>query len=155
MAATHTDRTLAKQVMTADPICVGPGDAVREVARIFDENSISGAPVVDMQDRLIGIVSKTDILHRALVGPSGSRPSSFFELMAEGLDSDTDLDAGNLGIVEEVMSAEAVTATPEEPAASLARRLAKERVHRIVVVDDTNHPIGIITALDVLNVFPG
>ena len=55
------------EVMTNDPVCLSGGETVAEVARLFDANEISGAPVVDGLHRLIGVVSRTDLIHRAAV----------------------------------------------------------------------------------------
>jgi CBS-domain-containing membrane protein len=48
-----------------------------------------------------------------------------------------------------------VTANAEEPIAAVARRMADERVHRIIVVDKSRHVLGIVTSLDLLKEFPG
>jgi CBS domain-containing protein len=42
----------------------------------------------------------------------------------------------------------------DETIEKVARRMADERVHRVIVVDAGGHPVGILTALDVLSVFP-
>jgi CBS domain-containing protein len=110
--------------------------------------------VVDASGRLIGVVSKTDILHRALEGPVGSRPGSFFERLAEGFNLDTDMSPESLGTVDELMSPDPITATPEEPVVTVARRMAENGIHRVIVVDRSGGPIGIVTALDALRVFP-
>jgi CBS domain-containing protein len=155
MSTTAKTRTLcARDIMTRDPVCVMGGDSLRELARIFDANGISGAPVIDAQGRLIGVVSKTDVLHRALEGPLGSRPGSFFEGIAEGFGSGTGIDPEDLGVVDEFMTTDLITAQPDETVTTIAHRMAREGVHRIIVIDPGNHPIGIVTALDVLKVFP-
>jgi hypothetical protein len=55
-------------VMTTNVITVGPDTSVQEVARILSERGISGVPVVDADDRLIGILSEGDLLHRVETG---------------------------------------------------------------------------------------
>ena len=66
----------------------------------------------------------------------------------------TDLDIEDLGVVEDFMSDDPVTARPEESVGVVAHRMAEERVHRVVVIDDRDQPIGIVTTLDLLKVFP-
>ncbi len=154
MTVTGSKRLCVKDVMSHNPISIGAGDSVRELARILDSNEISGVPVVDGQDRLIGIVSKTDLLHRLLEGPLGSRPGTSFEQMAEGLATGTDFDLSSLGTVEEFMSTDVISAVPGQPVSDAAHKMAGNGVHRVVVVDEGNHPIGMVTALDVLRVFP-
>ena len=105
-------------------------------------------PVVDPLERVIGVVSRTDLLHRCVEGPLGSRPGSFLSSIAEGLCGQIDIET--LGVVSEFMSPEPVIATPDEPAGAVARRMIDERVHRVIIVDGENHLLGIVTSLDML-----
>ncbi|MHC4768078.1 MAG: CBS domain-containing protein [Planctomycetota bacterium] len=145
---------LVKDVMTADPICIGADTSARELARILESNGISGVPVVDSLHRIIGVASKTDLLRRCVEGPLGSRPGSFFESLAEGLGTGTDMDPEELGVVEDFMTTEPVTCRPDEGLGVVARRMAEENVHRIIVVDQRRHVVGIVTSLDLLREFP-
>ena len=58
----------AMDVMTPDVITVGPDTAVQAVAKLLCERGISGVPVVDAADQLVGIVSEGDLLHRVETG---------------------------------------------------------------------------------------
>jgi CBS domain-containing protein len=145
---------LVGDIMTPDPICVGADTSARELARILESNEISGVPVVDSLHRIIGVASKTDLLRRCVEGPLGSRPGAFFESLAEGLDTGTDLHPEELGTVEEFMTTEPVTGRPDERLGVVARRMAEENVHRIVVVDKRRHVVGIVTSLDLLRQYP-
>jgi CBS-domain-containing membrane protein len=55
-------------VMTTNVITVSPDSSVQEVAKILSERGVSGVPVVDAQNRLVGIVSEGDLLHRVETG---------------------------------------------------------------------------------------
>jgi CBS domain-containing protein len=143
-----------KDVMTRNPVCVGPATSAQELAEILEGNDISGVPVLDVQERLMGVVSKTDLIHRALDGPLGSAPETFFSALAGGLADGTHLDPNDMGGVEDFMSLDPVTADPDEPVSVVARRMAEEGVHRAVVIDDRRHVIGVVTTLDILRVFP-
>jgi CBS domain-containing protein len=144
-----------EDVMTANPICVSGDMDVQELARVFDENEVSGAPVVDGQDRLIGVVSRTDVLHRCLEGPPGARPgSSFLQSLDEVTRVRHEETASELGTVDDFMTTDVVTAKPDESVRTVAHRMAQEKVHRIVVVDGQRQPLGVVTTLDVLRVFP-
>jgi CBS domain-containing protein len=139
--------------MTSNPVRVSCATTVRELARLLAANEVSGVPVVDALDRVIGVVSKTDLLHRCVEGPVGSRPG-ILESLAEGLSSGTEIDPDELGTVEEFMTPDPITASPDEPIGVVARRMAEEGVHRVVVIDETRHVLGIVTSLDVLTAFP-
>ncbi len=140
-------------IMTANPLCISPDTPARDLARMLEGNDISGVPVVDGLNRVIGVVSKTDLLRRVVEGPQGSSRESFFEALAEGL-TDDDRYPDNLGNVEEFMTPSAVTAALDDSIGTVARRMADDGVHRVVVVDDERQVLGIVTSLDVLRVFP-
>ena len=52
------------------------------------------------------------------------------------------------------MSLDPVTAEPDEPVGLVALRMAEEQVHRAIVVDEQRRVIGVVTALDLLKIFP-
>jgi CBS domain-containing protein len=47
---------------------VKPSTTVEEAAQLFLEKGISAAPVVDSQQRLVGLISEGDLLHRVEAG---------------------------------------------------------------------------------------
>jgi len=57
----------AKEIMTAPPICVGEETSVFEIARIFAEKRINRVPVTDRNGKLVGIVSRADIVRYSFV----------------------------------------------------------------------------------------
>lgn len=52
----------AEDLMTAPPVTVGPSDFVADAARLMYERRVKRLPVVDSDGRLIGIVSRVDVL---------------------------------------------------------------------------------------------
>jgi len=58
----------AMDVMTTDVITVDPETTVQSLATLLAERGISGAPVVDTDGRLVGVISEGDLLHRAEIG---------------------------------------------------------------------------------------
>jgi CBS domain-containing protein len=49
------------EVMTEDPIAVNPETGLREAAMLMIENKIGGLPVVDEQNRVVGIITESDL----------------------------------------------------------------------------------------------
>ncbi len=77
----------AMDVMTTNVITVSPDTSVQELAKTLSERGISGVPVVDAENRLVGIVSEGDLLHRVETGTergpdrrNGRRRSWWLEL---------------------------------------------------------------------------
>lgn len=54
----------AKEIMTREVITVEPDLSVKQLARVLVTNKISGAPVVDAQEKLVGIVTEKDLIER-------------------------------------------------------------------------------------------
>ena len=52
----------ASQIMTRDPIVVGPKDSIFKAIKIFNRNVISCIPVVNEQEQPVGIISWRDVL---------------------------------------------------------------------------------------------
>lgn len=145
----------ARDVMSTPPITVPASAGVREVATLLDENEISGAPVVDDQERPIGVVSRTDLLRLLIEGGPGRRPdATFLDLIAADSPSELSVDVEEMGTAEEFMSPEPVTVALDASLAEIARKMADERVHRVIVVDGDRRVVGVVTTLDVLAKFP-
>ncbi|MEX2217553.1 MAG: CBS domain-containing protein [Phycisphaerales bacterium] len=140
-----------RDVMTVDPVCVSPSTTIRELARTLENNEISGAPVVDQEGRVVGVVSKTDLIRRCSEGTDELPPAYLFEVLREqGDENDEEVIREPLVCVEDFMTADPVTVPPESPASSAARLMCERRIHRLVVVDGDRFPIGIVTTLDLL-----
>jgi CBS domain-containing protein len=154
MNAKAKSRTAAciKDVMTKNPVTVDPSTTARELARILTDNEISGVPVVNGEERVIGVVSRTDLLQWIVTGGLGVSPDDWFDRLAAGKPGERRPE--DMGIVEDFMSTEAVTAGPEEAVSTVAARMAQERIHRVIVVDEKGFLLGIVTSLDLLRVFP-
>ncbi len=147
----------ARDVMTPDPVCVSPSTTIRELARIFEENEVSGAPVVDKEGKVIGVVSKTDLIRRCAQGTDDIPPAYLFEVLNE---QETDEDETSevmpepLVCVEDFMTEDPLMVAPDVSAGKVARMMHESRVHRVIVADEEQFPIGIITSLDLLAEFP-
>jgi len=144
-------RLRARDVMTPEPICVESGAPIEEAARLLEESGISGAPVMDASGRVIGVISKTDIIERFLQAPGPERPPAYlYELLSEEMDDEFNVEERIPINVDEFMSEDPITASPDEPLSALARRMVEQRVHRVIVVDQQGFPVGVVTTLDML-----
>ncbi len=70
----------AKDVMTRNVITVKPDTPVTKIATLLVEHHISAVPVVDEENRVLGIVSEGDLMRRPETGTEGRR-SWWLELM--------------------------------------------------------------------------
>jgi CBS domain-containing protein len=148
-----TTRLTAGDIMMPEPVCVERSTRVRELARVFEEHAISGAPVLDSEGRVVGVVSKTDLIRRcAQPAEAGEAPAYLFEVLREGArgERSSDVMPEPLVCVEDFMTTEPLVVSPDEPALNVGRLMVETRVHRVIVVDTEHFPVGIITTLDMI-----
>jgi CBS domain-containing protein len=119
--------TVVSDLMTSTVVTVSPITSMGRVLEILESHAISAVPVVD-EGRLIGIVSTTDLV----------------PVVAMHMNNDHEL------FVKDVMHSPVLTTTPSSPIEEAGRRMAAGRVHRLVVVDDRERVVGILSARDVL-----
>lgn len=149
MGSLH-DEFRAQDIMSPEPVCVSPATHIKELGRLLEANDISGAPVVDPQGRVIGIVSRTDLLRACTVGTSTVPPAYLYETLGEQGEEDAELLPEASVCVQDFMTEDPVTVGLDTPVSRIARLMHERRYHRVIVVDEEAFPLGIITSLDVL-----
>jgi CBS domain-containing protein len=151
-----TQKTVAREIMSREPVCAELGMSIRAVARLFEENEISGAPVVDTQGRVVGVVSRTDLIRRYTEGDADYDPQYLIELFGgEEEDDGSGPMPERLITVDDFMTSDPITAHPTTPVQMLAAKMVQSRVHRVVIVDDQRFPVGIVTSLDLVKALAG
>ncbi len=124
-------RTVA-DLMTADPVSLREDATIAEAITFLTERGISGAPVIDVAGRPVGVLTESDLMVHAR-----ERPAAFGT-------------AEDRAIVRDVMTPAVFTLRPEAPAATVIEHMRALNVHRLFVVDDDGVLVGVVTALDVL-----
>jgi CBS domain-containing protein len=138
-----------EDVMTTEVRTVRSDTRLKEAAEILTERHISGLPVVDGEDHVVGVLSEGDILFKET---GGQEKESFLDrwlaLPLAGLNEK--LAARTVG---EAMTAPAVTIGAKRPLAEAANSMINEGVNRLPVVDDERRLIGIVTRADLVRAF--
>jgi IMP dehydrogenase len=117
----RTDELIIRRedVVTADP-----EQTVRQVDEMMEREGVSGAPVVDEDDRVLGIISGTDI-----------RPY---------------LEVGEHDAVREAMTDEVITASTDVTARDALELMYEHKIERVPIVDEENHLTGLVTMQGIL-----
>jgi len=110
----------AEALIIRDVVKVRPESTVEELLRLMDEHSIHGLPVVEEEDRLVGIVTWRDV-----------------RLADQGLR------------VEDVMTREVVTAGEDITLEEAKRVLHRHRIEKLPIVDEAGRVRGLITMRDI------
>lgn len=122
--------------------------SVRDAIRVLHEARVGGAPVVDENDRIVGIFSLTDAA-RALSG-GGRAEDSFYEpaALVTLIHEKVDFEPGDVPI-SGVMSRRVLSVRPDAPIAEAAAQMVEHGVHRLLVLAEGGTLRGVLSALDV------
>jgi len=138
-------------IMTREVATVTPETPIEHLCDLFRERRITGAPVVDSEGHLVGIVSKDDVLFRGRVAATGRRqPPDIKTLFSSGF---VGFDQGSDGptTVSEIMTREVLSASEDSTVDDVCRLMWEKRIHRVPIVRGALL-IGIVSALDLCRV---
>lgn len=131
-----------RNVMQTNVITVPVGATYEEVARILHTNSITGAPVVDAEGRLVGIVSVKDLFR--ILFPFYSSYYDNPELYTDFESREHKIDEVKYKHVEGFMAANPVTVDPDCPVMRAGAIMLAKKVHRLPVVHN-GRLVGLVT----------
>ena len=137
----------AMDVMTTGVITVDPDTSVQAVAKLLFERGISGVPVVDAADRLVGIVSEGDLLHRVETGTervAGRRRSWWLDTIASDQELARDYVKSHGRTAKDVMTREVIAVTEATDLAEVAMLLETKRIKRVPVLHE-GKLVGIVS----------
>jgi len=114
-------------LMTRSVVTLSPDETLSQAADTLASLNVSGAPVCDGEQRLVGVFSKSDLVGRLIEGrldPSAK--------------------------VGEHMSTVPVTLRPDDDVRKATDIMAERSIHRLVIVDADERVVGILSPLDIL-----
>ena len=141
----------ARDVMVAPVITVKPSTTVKEVAELFLEKRISAAPVIDSQEKLVGIVSEGDLLHRVEAGTERHR-SWWLEGFIGNDTLATEYVKAHGRKVSDVMTRKVITASPQTPLHEVATLMEKNAIKRVPILEN-GQLVGIVSRADIVRAF--
>jgi CBS domain-containing protein len=133
----------ASDVMTSNVISVTPDMTVREVARVFVDNGISGAPVLDPDGHVAGMISEGDLLRRSEIGTDERARTSWLDLWFASHEA-RDYIKTHAVKVREVMTSNVVTVQPEAQLGEVAGILETRHIKRVPVMK-AGQLVGIVS----------
>jgi CBS domain-containing protein len=141
---------LAAADLMSDTVVVIPkAMSLRGAAHLLSQDHISGAPVVDLDGRCIGVLSATDFLSWADQGLGAARrraePSCAHSVW-QVIDPET-VPKEEVGAY---MTPDPVMVPPGTSIAHLARMMTDAHIHRIIVVDKKGRPVGVVSSTDIV-----
>jgi CBS domain-containing protein len=145
------DELKVREIMTSPVITVKPETTVRELADILAQNKISGVPVVDAEDRMLGMVSEADVIVQDA--------DLHFPYYIQFLESVIYLQSVHKfeerfrkafgSKVSEIMTEDVVSVAPDQTVREVATLMADRNVNRVPVAED-GRLVGIVTRGDIV-----
>jgi CBS domain-containing protein len=141
----------AKEIMTQDVITVVTSTTVEDLARVLVEHKISGTPVVDEQDDLIGIVTENDLIrkNRKFHIPTIVRLFDAFIMLESKSRIEREIKEMAAVTVEDLYRKEVVTVSEDTPVDEIATIMSERNIHLVPVVDGRKLK-GIIGKIDII-----
>ena len=138
----------AADVMTLGAVTIRCDALVREAAQLMLQYGISGLPVMDATDHLVGIITEGDFLRRIETDTGRQRPRWFEFLLSPGQLADEYIHSHSRR-VEEVMTRRVMTIAEDTPVTEIVRMMERHRIKRVPVTRD-NRVVGIVSRANLL-----
>jgi len=133
-------------VMTTSVVAVRKNADYKEIVWALRHYRVSACPVIDDADRVIGVVSGTDLLSKQA---EGELPVGLVRLSWR-LSEQTKAAAAT---ADQLMTTPAVVIRPDAQLADAARIMQRQQIRRLPVVDAGGKLVGIVTKCDLLSIF--
>lgn len=147
----RTETLFAKNLMTRPVHTVTRDTPLSEAAELLLANRISGAPVVDQLNHLVGLVTEADLL-TAVGLPCHHVTHNLWQTLQGVFSRPIELREPN-ETVGAVMVSNVVTVRPEESVNDILELMKAHHVKRLVVIDQERIPLGIITRSNLVRAF--
>jgi len=118
--------TLARDIMTTEPSCCTSTATLDQVAKLMVHNDCGEIPVVDVAERLVGVITDRDIVCRVVA--DGKNPMAH--------------------TAEQYMSQPVVSVTVDTPLSEIMNTMEIHQIRRVPVVDAEGCCVGIIAQAD-------
>ncbi len=134
-----------RDAMTRDVLSVSKYDDISNAVRLLAEKNISGLPVVDRENRVVGIVSEADV-----VSMVGSRRAHTFKELLRSIVGHP-LPERKIGhLVGDIMTSPAITVFSDTEISEAVRLMDSRRIRRLPVVDKDQRLVGLISRSDIV-----
>ena len=137
---------VAKDVMTEKLISVTPDTSLKETSARMAAHGISGVPVIDERNSVVGVISEKDFLFH--MGEKKTR--STMEVITQCLSSKGCVAVSmHTGFAKDIMTSPALTVFDDTPVFEIASIFAEKNINRVPVLDQNGHLVGIVARADI------
>ena len=142
-----------KEILTKDTVNLNADDSIHEALILMSENRVSALPVIDRQERCIGILSTVDLVDLTRDTEEDLRELDYVDLISKRFLVDKLANGMGTEKVQSFMSESVVTAGLETLVVEAAEKMLRHHVHHLPVVNHDERLMGIISTMDILSEF--
>lgn len=138
----------AADIMTRRIISVTEQTTVDEIGKLLMAKHISAVPVVDSADKLIGVVSESDVIFQE-IEPETQAAEKFADIKL----SDSGKTARRGSTAGEIMTTPVISALESASLKELGKIMRQNKIKRLFIADSDNHPVGVVSRVDILRTY--
>ena len=139
----------AADLMSPTVLTIPENMSLHGAAHLLAQAQISGAPVVNSDGRCVGVISAQDFVALADQGPRSAKQPGHAECFCSAWQI---MNGDQLpeDVVRNYMTADPVTVSTGALVGALAQMMVDAHIHRVIVLDRSRRPIGVVSSIDVL-----
>ncbi len=137
----------AKDVMTRDVVFVDINTPMKEVAQTLGSHGISGLPVVDLEGKVVGVISEKDFLRHMGAQDKMTFMAFVAERLKEAWCVDESIGERTAG---EMMTSPAVTIDENKPIIEIATLFKEKNINRAPVINQQGGLVGLVSRADII-----
>ncbi|HEX4944731.1 MAG TPA: CBS domain-containing protein [Usitatibacteraceae bacterium] len=145
--ARHAREMKVRDVMTKDVVSVHAGSSLTAAATLMVQKKVSGMPVLDVRDRLLGVLTEADFL--SAMNLEQSAVTDALETVVRKRRARKDMGT----IVDDIMTTPPITIREDETLRAAVILMDTNRIKRLVVTDDEWKVRGVVSRADLIRLY--
>jgi molybdopterin-containing oxidoreductase family membrane subunit len=142
------DEVAARDIMIRNVVTVTPGTRISEVRQMMITRGLSGFPVVDTENKVIGVVSESDIIFSEI-----HQEPHLVDMLVNVIQPSDQARKTSGETVSEIMTCPAITAQEDASIRDLSQLLLDKKIKRVIIVDREERPAGLVSRIDLVKAF--
>lgn len=145
--ARHAREMKVRDVMTKDVVSVHAGSSLTAAATLMVQKKVSGVPVLDVHDRLVGVLTEADFL--SAMNLEQSAVTDTLETVVRKRRARKGMGT----IVDDIMTKSPITIRDDETLRTAVTLMDTNRIKRLIVTDDEARVHGVVSRADLIRLY--
>lgn len=144
----HASALKIKDVMSKEPVTIRQGSSLTKAAKLLIQNNVSGLPVIDVDDKLIGVVTEADFLSTINIKGNKALKNLFDTIIRRRRKRKS------MGTeVDDIMTKNPVTAKEDDSLQRAIELMDRNNIKRLIITDSKKHVKGVVSRPDLVHLF--